>query len=160
MNASRPSRVRFGDRIRAKAGGSPLDSVWGKGWTAAVGGGAEGTLVPDQSSFLASCLYAPSDSSLVGDVERVAACDVRVSTKVADAAGEHPALYKGDKVVRGPSWKWGDEDGGDGNTGSVLSKTSLPGWVMVAWGKDPSRTFHYRYMRAGENLIDLSLAQR
>lgn len=41
-----------------------------------------------------------------------------------------PAL--GDRVVRGPSWKWDDQDGGAGCQGVVLDESSA-GWWRVRW---------------------------
>ncbi len=41
------------------------------------------------------------------------------------------------RVVRGPDWKWGDQDGGEGNVGTVVSSTSSTesetGKVTVVW---------------------------
>jgi hypothetical protein len=36
-------------------------------------------------------------------------------------------------VVRGPDWKWGDQDGGDGGAGLLLSLRNVPGWCWVRW---------------------------
>ena len=33
----------------------------------------------------------------------------------------HPA--KGTRVVRGPDWRWGNQDGGHGNVGTILDST-------------------------------------
>ena len=41
-------------------------------------------------------------------------------------------LMPGIRVVRGPDWKWGDQDGGEGHLGTVVeivSKTE----VVVQW---------------------------
>jgi len=57
------------------------------------------------------------------------------------------ALSVGDRVVRGPDWDWGDQDGGDeGSGGTVVGvgadeagirggegEAEDPGWVKVAW---------------------------
>jgi hypothetical protein len=37
-------------------------------------------------------------------------------------------VSKGDRVVRGPNWKWGDQDGGLGGVGTVLGNDET-GWV-------------------------------
>ena len=47
-------------------------------------------------------------------------------------------LKPGDKVIRGPDWRYGDyQDGGAGNIGTVISKEEyagvLPGWIAVRW---------------------------
>lgn len=31
----------------------------------------------------------------------------------------------GARVVRGPDWKWGDQDGGEGHTGTVIPTSDL-----------------------------------
>lgn len=40
----------------------------------------------------------------------------------------------GDKVVRGPDWKWENQDGGKGNRGVVVD-IKRKGWVIVKWDK-------------------------
>eukprot|EP00659_Diplonema_papillatum_P015410 gene15410-23560_t len=42
---------------------------------------------------------------------------------------------RGDRVVRGPTWQWGDQDGGTGSTGTVLGGHDEDGWVVVEWDK-------------------------
>jgi len=46
-------------------------------------------------------------------------------------------LLKGElgvRVRRGPSWKWGDQDGGPGSTGvTIPGNTNGVGWVRVRW---------------------------
>ena len=46
-------------------------------------------------------------------------------------------LKTGDEVVRGPDWKWGNQDGGDGTVGEVteICDTSGPraGQIIVKW---------------------------
>jgi len=46
-------------------------------------------------------------------------------------------LLKGElgvRVRRGPSWKWGDQDGGPGSTGvTIPGHTNGVGWVRVRW---------------------------
>ena len=45
----------------------------------------------------------------------------------------------GVRVVRGPDWKWGDQDGGEGNAGTVIDtpdsdyKHHGPRTVTVVW---------------------------
>lgn len=34
----------------------------------------------------------------------------------------HDSLF-GLRVVRGPNWKWGDQDGGEGSIGTVIAET-------------------------------------
>lgn len=47
----------------------------------------------------------------------------------------------GTRVVRGPDWKWGKQDGGDGHVGTLRSHES-PGEVLVVW--DNGTAANYR----------------
>lgn len=47
----------------------------------------------------------------------------------------------GSRVVRGPDWKWGKQDGGDGHVGTVRS-FERPGEVLVVW--DNGTAANYR----------------
>ena len=47
----------------------------------------------------------------------------------------------GSRVVRGPDWKWGRQDGGDGHVGVVRS-FERPGEVLVVW--DNGTAANYR----------------
>lgn len=49
-----------------------------------------------------------------------------------------PPLEIGDEVVRGPDWKWDNQDGGDGTVGEVteICDSSVPpraGQIIVKW---------------------------
>jgi hypothetical protein len=57
----------------------------------------------------------------------------------------------GMRVMRGPDWKWGDQDGGMGSIGTVTDKKSDDGWVSVKW--DSNSTNNYRI--GGEGKFDL-----
>ena len=53
---------------------------------------------------------------------------------------ENMSCLDGIRVVRGPDWKWGDQDGGEGNAGTVYIDNSKrnteylqPGMVFVVW---------------------------
>lgn len=49
------------------------------------------------------------------------------------------------RVVRGPNWIWGDQDGGLWSIGTILSKScDAQGWVNVVWDKDPGVIYGYR----------------
>ena len=44
--------------------------------------------------------------------------------------------FKGEsKVVRGPEWKWGQQDGGAGNMGILAKSLDSDGWAEVRWKK-------------------------
>jgi len=56
---------------------------------------------------------------------------------------------QGVRVVRGPDWKWGDQDGGEGNTGTVQvderkSKQKLlrPRMVFVRWDSSGKKALY------------------
>ena len=42
-------------------------------------------------------------------------------------------LCVGLRVVRGPSWSWGDQDGGEGHVGTVVEVGQGGGSVVVQW---------------------------
>ncbi len=54
----------------------------------------------------------------------------------------------GVRVIRGPDWKWGDQDGGEGNAGTIIPTSDSdikiygPRSVTVAW--DTGMKFTYQ----------------
>ena len=42
-------------------------------------------------------------------------------------------LQAGLRVVRGPSWSWGDQDGGEGHVGTVVEVGQDGGSAVVQW---------------------------
>jgi len=68
-------------------------------------------------------------------------------------------LHVGVRCVRGPDWKWGDQDGGAGHVGTVVllghkdNPHCLPGSVMVVWDNGFSNNYH----TGRSNLYDLRL---
>ena len=59
----------------------------------------------------------------------------------------------GDTVVRGPDWKWENQDGGEGSKG-VVTDIKRKGWVIVKWDK----TKHdYRF--GAQNAFDLEVVK-
>ena len=40
------------------------------------------------------------------------------------------------RVVRGPNWKWGEQDTGEGHVGTVIKYDSNKDSVSVAWKKN------------------------
>jgi hypothetical protein len=67
----------------------------------------------------------------------------------AAAAADEPflPLQPGERVRRGPAWKWGDQD--CGSIGMVVAPRpgalDLSGWVTVSWGGEKGANFTYRY---------------
>ena len=61
------------------------------------------------------------------------------ASSAALARSSMPPLDAGDEVVRGPDWKWGDQDGGAGTVGEVIEELpgarplSGTGWIAVKW---------------------------
>jgi len=50
------------------------------------------------------------------------------------ARSSMPPLDAGDEVVRGPDWKWSDQDGGAGTVGEVTEVLpGTAGWLGVKW---------------------------
>lgn len=65
------------------------------------------------------------------------------------------SLLRGVRVTRGPDWKWGNQDGGIGNIGTVISpeaalNKSGERTVLVTWDSG----FKAKY-RAGPAWFDL-----
>ena len=64
---------------------------------------------------------------------------------------EVPGALAGLRVVRGPDWQHGDEDGGDGHVGTVQRYRDQEGCVTVFW--DNGNTGTYRTDRKQELLV-------
>lgn len=60
----------------------------------------------------------------------------------------------GTRVVRGPDWKWGDQDGPPPSEGRVIGELGEDGWIRVQW--DNGSTNSYRMGKEGK--YDLKLA--
>lgn len=58
-------------------------------------------------------------------------------------------IKKGDKVVRGSDWKWGDQDGGSGNVGEVIA-VKENGWITVRWSTSRTKPGDYRWGKDGK----------
>lgn len=50
---------------------------------------------------------------------------VRVPTRQSSTKNQLKGIFVGAKVIRGPDWEWGLQDGGDGKTGRVME---IRGW--------------------------------
>ena len=62
-------------------------------------------------------------------------------------------MEAGLRVVRGPDWMWGNQDGGEGNVGTIIhlgqDGGSLPdGTVLVYW--DSGKQMNYRVGLSGK----------
>lgn len=64
-------------------------------------------------------------------------------------------LEPGDKVVRGPNWTWGSQDGTPNSIGTVsgLSRDSHPKWYRVKWPNGKENSYLYDLER--DNGLDI-----
>ena len=82
------------------------------------------------------------------------------ATKGTESAKKSP-LCEGDRVVRGPDWKWGTQDGGGSGTVVRTEKSAPPssrGWVSVRWDASSSAqglTTANSYRAGADNCWDL-----
>lgn len=60
----------------------------------------------------------------------------------------------GTRVVRGPDWKWGDQDGASPSEGTVVSELGSDCWIRVRW--DAGAVNSYRMTKDGK--YDITLA--
>lgn len=60
-------------------------------------------------------------------------------------------------VVRGKDWRWGDEDGGAGRPGRILSVDRRTGTIVVHWQSSGLVETHYRFGKRG--CCDLAMAE-
>lgn len=61
------------------------------------------------------------------------------------SGAEQASLMKpGTRVVRGPDWKWGDQDGNPPTVGAVAGTYRLSsGWIPVKWKSGGLRNYRY-----------------
>ena len=57
-------------------------------------------------------------------------------------ASESLQAFIGARVVRGPDWKWGKQDGGDGHVGTLRTFTKCNEAVVV-WDKGTRGNYRY-----------------
>eukprot|EP01043_Picozoa_sp_COSAG02_P007258 COSAG02_NODE_215_length_28614_cov_43.077047_7_plen_1563_part_00 len=72
-----------------------------------------------------------------GDVELVEGARAEEGRPIT-----HHYLPVGTRVVRGPDWEWGDQDGGAGGTGTIVEHES-DRWTQVTWDRT-GRTASYK----------------
>ncbi|CAB0009589.1 unnamed protein product [Nesidiocoris tenuis] len=63
-------------------------------------------------------------------------------------------LQIGTRVVRGPDWKWGDQDGPPPGEGRVIAELGEDGWIRVQWDNGSANS----YRMGKEGKYDLKLA--
>ncbi len=59
-------------------------------------------------------------------------------------------------MVRGPDWKWDNQDGGAGSVGTVVGASSTAGWIEVKWGSSSNKN---SYRMGADGKYDLKLAE-
>ena len=52
-------------------------------------------------------------------------------------------MKQGARVVRGPDWKWGDQDGHPSAVGTVISELGDDGWIRVQWSSGETNSYRY-----------------
>ena len=98
------------------------------------------------------CKGCAASAPCAAGAAAAAAAPVAAAAPSAAPAAAFPAsLAPGTMVVRGPTWRWGSQDGGEGTVGYSSTDPDL-GWVKVKWPS--SGTFAYRYSPS-ENLFDV-----
>lgn len=73
------------------------------------------------------------------DVGRDAAVDAQ-AWQTGPQAGP---LVVGDRVRRGPDWKWGEQDGGAGTLGTVVTAPTATEWAKVEWDGGIANTYRW-----------------
>jgi hypothetical protein len=72
---------------------------------------------------------------------------------ISSSKGQPESLPIGTRIVRGPDWKWGNQDGGDGEVGETIQAVQSDQWVRVKWKNGTKNT--YRWGKSGK--YDLKL---
>lgn len=112
------------------------------------------------SSVLALLRQTGGDQSIVRKVSEfyVVYADIISQTRPKRGAltmAEIAAMMKlGVRVVRGPDWKWGDQDVGICREGRVIGELGDDGWVRVEWANGTTNS----YRMGKEGKYDLALA--
>jgi len=71
-----------------------------------------------------------------------------------DGFAQHGQLPLGARVMRGPDWKWDEQDGGTGRLGTVVQAPTDQEWVRVAWDVEKDNAYRWGH----EGAYDLMLA--
>ena len=72
---------------------------------------------------------------------------------VIDLSAYRGPLSVGDRVRRGPDWKWDDQDGGEGEQGTITRAPDENTWAQVEWDSGHSNSYRW----GQEDSWDLSL---
>lgn len=87
------------------------------------------------------------ESGILSDTKSQLFCGTIHQFKPKSDASEIPPLKVGSKVIRGPSWKWRDQDGGVGSVGTVEGISPWSGvdgeGMSVKWPNNSSYTYRW-----------------
>ncbi|XP_038057347.1 E3 ubiquitin-protein ligase TRIM56-like [Patiria miniata] len=84
--------------------------------------------------------------------------DILFGEKPLSVPEQVKAMKVGIKVVRGPDWEWGNQDGYPPGEGEISQELNANGWVKVRWAHH--RTMHMNYRMGAEGKYDLQLAMQ
>ena len=163
--------LEVGDQIRVKPSVLKPHFGWGQVKPTSVGvvkrwESAREVVVnfPEQSSWSAR----PSELELVSSAlvsgsqsEDKLSRDIRahLSEHALTSSDLHTlAPSVGATVVRGPDWKWGEQDGGEGEHGEVIDEVTSERWIRVRWRN--GHTNNYRWGHDGKYDLALSSSSR
>jgi hypothetical protein len=115
--------------------------------------GETGTLIEDDGTSVPFKVKFPDSDTrwfVMEDVALATAVQMGAGASTSEEGGATlvrvSSLHVGDRVRRGPDWRWGDQDGGTGNAGTITEVDS-DGWALVKWDKGGSNK--YRTEKAG-----------
>lgn len=74
----------------------------------------------------------------------ISVCGAEVGEHALNTDPSRKEIQVGDRVVRGPDWKWDNQDGGKGGKGTVV-EIKRRGWVIITWDKKRSVKHDYRW---------------
>ena len=60
-----------------------------------------------------------------------------------DPSSYRGPLNVGDRVRRGPDWKWDDQDGGEGELGTIKRAPDENTWAQVEWDSGGSNSYRW-----------------
>ncbi|KAK3101023.1 hypothetical protein FSP39_000330, partial [Pinctada imbricata] len=91
------------------------------------------------------------------DTEKSTAWAVPSREKSKDSKRKARGMFPGAEVMRGPHWKWKNDDGGEGEVGKIVemktwNKTGYRGGVKVRWKSDNTEK---EYRIGGEGCVDV-----
>jgi hypothetical protein len=119
---------------------------------------AKALLQAARSAAAAAAAAAPPPATPAAPATTTASTppSVTATTAATTAAAATPAAglvapTRGATVIRGPTWQWGDQDGGAGNTG-LVTQSDGGGWVSVTWSNGHENRYRFH---AGRGHFDV-----